>query len=125
MRINSDQSSGSLFIRIGQDHIVLTGFATTLLLCLVQWFLILFYIWRLPPEVPLYYNLALGTDQLADKIFLLLPPSFSLLFTVMWLLYYRIGANLIPFFHQLTSWLTTLVVLLAAISLLHIIILVY
>ena len=47
-------------------------------LCLLNLLLILIVQKRLPPEVPLFYGLALGQEQLAKPLELAIPTIFTL-----------------------------------------------
>lgn len=113
------------FSVFSQDNITMTGFTTAFVLTLAQWLIILIYIWQLPPEVPLFYSFPVGDDQLADKYWLLIIPTISTLSLILWWALFYFSRRVISVFHHITSWFTALIALVGAVSLLHIIILIY
>jgi len=118
-------SRSQLLHRLSQDHLLITGLATCILLIIAQWLILLIYIWQLPPEVPLYYSLPIGIDQLVHRYYLILPPLIATLSLLTWLILFQLGSNLMLFFHQLSLWLTALIIFISAIALLHVIIIIY
>jgi len=55
--------------------------------------LIILLLNHLPPVVPLYYGKPQGEEVLAQKLYLLLPPSFSIIFIIL-------NTLIIQFFHD-------------------------
>ena len=45
--------------------------------------ILLIFIWRMQPQVPLFYSLARSVQQLAQKYWLFLLPGFSLLISLL------------------------------------------
>lgn len=120
-----NQQSESFSDRLLKDHIIVIGITTAILLVATQWIVFAIYFFRLPPEIPLFYSLAVGEDQLASSIELITLPIAATLSCMAWCLIFYTQKALKPFFHQLSLWLTNIVIFLSAIALLHIIIIIY
>jgi hypothetical protein len=76
---------------------------------------------HLPPQIPLFYSQPWGENQLADKTWLWLLPSVSLVFTLINLRLSSHSLNDENFLSQSLMWSSLLVVVLAMISFLEII----
>lgn len=79
---------------------------------------------RLPPEVPLFYSRSWGEEQLARREFLFLLPSFSLIVLILNLFAAGRIFSKEKLLAQILLWSAAVFSLLAAITLLKIIILV-
>jgi hypothetical protein len=90
---------------------------------LIQWGLVGLFIWQLPPEIPLWYSLPAGTMQLSAREWFLLLPGLSLGIGIVNLIMIRIGAAAVKVYASLMMWLTTLIIFMATIAMLHIILL--
>lgn len=62
------------------DLLIGRNIKVSLFLISLSILLIVFKYREIPPQVPLFYNLPWGEQQLANKFFLFLLPFFSLLF---------------------------------------------
>lgn len=111
--------------RLLKDHIIVIGITTAILLVAAQWIVFAIYFFRIPPEIPLYYSLMIGEEQLASSVELITLPIAAMVSCIVWCLIFYTQKALKPFFHQLSLWLTNIVIFLSAIALLHIIIIIY
>ncbi len=112
-----------LLAMVSKDMGLLWGVVVAVGLVLGQWLLMAFFFWQLPPEIPLWYSLPLGSQQLAIRNWFWLLPVIGLvcLFSNMVLL--RLSLGTVSVFRQIIVWLGALVELLLVIALTHIIML--
>ena len=123
MQKESDQSGFGWLL--ANDQVILAGLVTGLLLVLIQWVIVLWYVWQMPAEIPLFYSLPGGSDQLAIKNWLWLIPVISTISLMISLLIIRLSLSVERVFHQLMMWLTCLVGFLGLVVLVHILVLVF
>jgi len=102
------------------DRVVRNGMIATAFLLLIQWGVFGVFIWRLPPEIPLFYSLPLGAAQLAQREWIFILPLSSTLFTGLNWLLMRLIPTSMPIYPEFLSWLNTLYSFLAFIAMIHI-----
>ncbi|OGV96628.1 hypothetical protein A2W24_01550 [Microgenomates group bacterium RBG_16_45_19] len=74
---------------------------------------------KLPPEIPLYYSMPQGEQQLAEKGWLLISLGLSLLALVTNLVIIGLSGQLVKVFPEIVTWLTTVCILLLTLTLVH------
>lgn len=79
---------------------------------------------RVQPEVPIFYSLALPSQQLAQKYWLLLFPTISIVISVLHLLIIKTMNHLDELVLELFAWVTVAIQVLLSLSLLRIIIII-
>lgn len=102
------------------DRGLLAGALLAFALLLAQWFVLLVNFVDLPPELPIYFSLPTGTDQLAYRWWVFLIPGFSSLSVFAGLLIIRLTLSMLRVFHHLVLWLSVLIVLLGLVSVGHV-----
>lgn len=95
----------------GGYHVLL--FVFTIIITGVFW-------WQLPPQIPLYYSLPYGPQQLADRIWFFTLPGLALLFWGLSQLLSRIHTKS-AIYPVMIQWLFNLCLLLLIIAMIHII----
>jgi len=90
----------------------------------IMWVLVGIFLWQLPPEIPMWYSLPPGVNQLSSREWFLLIPSLALVMTVVNMIVIRLGLGGVKIFGYMVAWLTALLVFLAGIAMVHIIMLV-
>jgi hypothetical protein len=114
----------SLLSTIKDDPWMLSGLLIGGVMWLMQMMILAVFYGQLPPEVPLYYSLPTGIEQLAAKAFLWMLPGITLLFLLTSLVIMRMGMTTLKIFHQTLIWLTGLVGFMSLVSLMRIILLI-
>jgi len=79
--------------------------------------------WQLPPQIPLFYSLPYGSNQLASRTWVVLLPALSLF---VWLSYYflsKLPYNSVTFI-QILKWLQITCLFLITTALIHIVLVV-
>lgn len=105
-------------------HFVRTPFLLSFLIGLVLSLVSLIFYFRLQPVVPLFYSLALQTQQLAPKEWLFLFPSLSLGITIVHLFLLNIFREHSRLMLRLFSWVTLGIQVVLALSMIRIILIV-
>jgi len=83
------------------------------------------FVWRLPPEIPLFYSRPLGRSQLTSGWWLVVLPSLNLLFFSMnWFLAQTIK-SISEVMAAVLSWMSTLVALLITVAMIHVLLLIF
>ncbi|HPT66031.1 MAG TPA: hypothetical protein PK257_01830 [Candidatus Woesebacteria bacterium] len=117
----------SFFSQIGflgsfwQEKINYRLFRWNLILIIFQLGLLIFKFNSLPEQVPLYYSLPWGEDQLASATSLFLLPTFSIVILLLNNLIATFFLKIIPLFSRLLTIFSLVFGLLSAISLTRII----
>jgi hypothetical protein len=95
------------------------GYGYSLLLVIVNVVLTAVFWWQLPPQIPLFYGLPYGVNQLvAREWFFILPGSSLLIFFGYFLLTrWRVSS---PIYVQILQWLHVLCVFLLTVAIVHI-----
>lgn len=116
----SQTNPANIYAQLG----IRIGVLLASLMSLIQWLLLGFYGWKIPPEIPLFHSAPLGAGQLAGKVWFLIIPIVSLLFIIISLIFIRLSKNLPSIFNHIIVWGTTLNIFLSVIVMVHIIYLV-
>jgi len=96
------------------------GFWVGILCLVVQWILVVLFVWRLPPEIPMWYSLPSGRLQIGSGIWFWLLPGLSLIFGLINLTFLQFGGGTVKIYSSLQLWLTSVVMLLATIAMINI-----
>jgi hypothetical protein len=96
--------------------LVVSGFCL-----IIQWLLVGFFIWQLPPEIPLWYSLPAGKVQLATREWFLLLPAISLGAFFVNIILTRLGLFMVKVYVPLIMWLTALMLFMVTVAMGHII----
>ena len=92
------------------------------LLCVcIMWLIFAFFISRLPPELPLWYSLPPGTNQLAGKSDIIFLPILATIFLFATSALLLVHKTSIAIYTYLVLWITVLVQVLFLIALINII----
>jgi len=111
----------TLFGTITQAPLLRWGLVCSAFCLLVQWLLVGFFVWQLPPEIPLWYSEPTGKLQLADRGWYLLLPGATLALFILNLGFIKLGLGTLRVYAFISIWLTTLIVFLMTIAMVHII----
>lgn len=76
--------------------------------------------WQLPPQIPLYYSLPYGPQQLADRVWFFVLPGLALAFFGLSSLLARITTKSV-IYPQMIQWLFALCLFLINLAMIHII----
>lgn len=87
----------------------------------IMWALAATFMWQLPPEIPYWYSLPPGRQQLAPVNWFWLLPVMGLTILVVNLILLRISFTLLPVYKHIVVWLGCLVQLLLTIAMVHIV----
>lgn len=116
----SAMSFKSYFTELWSDKVCGLSLKLTLVFAFLFLIILLFYYWRLPPEIPLTYSRPWGEEQLVKKTFLMV-------FLAMTLLIVTINNLLASFLYsreqllaQILTWTGTLVFFLVDVTLLRV-----
>jgi hypothetical protein len=113
--------------RVGRQFLPKTakqGFVVAFVLAAIQWWVCVWYLRQLPPEVPLWYSLPYGNDWLAAKESLVLLPVLGTGFTSLNLLITWWWKSLDVSVTMMLAWTSALIAGLTLIALSHILLLV-
>jgi hypothetical protein len=108
---------------ISKEASVTWGLVIGAICLLGQWVMVGLFIWQLPPEIPLWYSLPAGSQQLTDRQWLLIIPGISLGIFGLNLLILRFGISSIKVLFSILVWLTTLGLFMATVAMIHILVL--
>lgn len=101
-----------------------TGWRWSGVFLLVQLLFTGIFAWQLPPQIPLFYSLPYGSSQLADRGWFLMLPAFSVVvFLLHWVLI-SWGRRFMGIYIELLSWLSTLLLFLITVAMVHVTLLV-
>ena len=111
----------SLFGILSADSVVRWGMGVSALLLLGQWLLLGFFVWQLPPEIPLFFSLPTGSQQLANRSWYLILPSLSIVIFVVHLVLIRFSSNYVKVYGEIIAWGAALAIFLATIAMINVV----
>lgn len=106
---------------ITQRPSLVWGVVLMILLVLSQWAVVAIFMWQLPPEIPMWYSLPPGKQQLTQVEWFWMLPIMGLVLLVINILLLKISLNLLSVFKYLVVWLGVLVEMLLTIAMVHIV----
>lgn len=110
---------------ITNDKVVGWGFIVGGLMVIGQLLITIGWGWRLPPEIPLFYSLPVGEQQLGgDSWFLILPISGWLFYITSYLLIGLTG-GMVKVLPQTVVWLANVAIFLVTVAMINLLMLVY
>ena len=77
--ISSPKKVSKIYRVVWQDDVSRRGFATAIFFWLAGLSILIFFYFRLPPQIPLFYSLPWGEDQLASSNLIFVIPGSVLL----------------------------------------------
>lgn len=105
------------------QYSIRSGLITSIALSVMQWIIFGLFVWQLPPEIPLYFSLPTGQNQLANKDMYILIPLVCLSITILNSILMRFKKDTPPVYASIIVWSSVLICLLGTISMLHIVLL--
>ena len=114
------QEFDSLLKHRPTSHII----KATLIILGISWLSLVWFWGKLPPEVPLLYSRPWGEEQLVPQSFILLLPGLSTLFSLVNLRLASFFFAQEKFMSQLIVWLNGVVTILAATTLVRIVLII-
>ncbi len=106
----------SVWKLIKTDMVVRTSLAFSLILMVIQFVLLLVYWTRIPPEVPLFYSLPVGSSRLATKGYLLTLPLLSALTWISSFFLIKLSSESMIVYRRLIVWFVSVTILLLLIA---------
>lgn len=110
--------------QLWQDPVIGLSFKVTAFLLGFFIFILLFFYWRLPPEIPLTYSRPWGGEQLVSIVFLFVIFSLIMLIVLANALLATFLFSREQLLARILVWISTLVVLLVDITVLRVVLLV-
>ena len=112
------------FKSFARDNIIRTSLIWSGLLSFLSLILLAIFFQQLPPVVPLFYSLAKGESQLADKQFLFTLPLTSVIFFIAHSWLAKINYSTERMFARILSVTSAMISFLFFVALIHIILIV-
>lgn len=110
---------------IKSDRAVSLGLITGGVMVLGQLAMMAGWGWRLQPEIPLFYSLPVGEQQLSTARWFLILPISGWLFYITSYLLIGLSGGMVKVFPQMVVWLSNVAIFIITAAMINILMLVY